>query len=198
MKEVIISMSLIVLFQMASYAQENAISIGPRIGVNFSNVSGVDDSKTSLGLALGITSVYSVSENSGISLDILYSQEGYEINDVEVDLDYISIPIYYTLFFGKLGEKMRPKIFVGVVPKFLIGAKSGDTDIKENSADFGFDVSGGLGLNYRVSSKIWLNLDLRAFLGLTDLRGSDFQQGDSVVNRNVQLSLGMAYGLSKY
>jgi hypothetical protein len=58
-------------------------------------------------------------------------------------------------------------------------------------------LSGGLGFNARVASRIWLNADLRAYMGLSDVRNSDIVEGDKVALRNIQPSIGLAYGLSK-
>jgi hypothetical protein len=171
-------------------------SIGPRVGINFSNVSNVDDSETLTGLVLGLTSTYSISEVSGITVDLLYSQEGFELDGSEYRLNYLNLPVYYDLFFGELGEAFRPKVYVGLVPGFLINAKINGTEFDELYNSFNVSLSGGLGFNLRMGNKIWLNTDLRAYLGLTEIR--EESAGDKVANSNVQLSLGLAYGLSKY
>ncbi len=171
-------------------------SIGPRIGVNFSNVSNIEGSKSLTGLVLGLTSTYSISEATGLTVDLLYSQEGYSLDDVDLRLNYLQLPIYFDLFFGELGDKFRPKVYAGVAPGFLLSAKNGDSKVDNdffNSVNFA--VSGGLGFNLRMSSRVWLNTDLRAFLGLNDIR--DNVIGDKNANNNIQLSLGVAYGLSK-
>lgn len=171
-------------------------SIGPRIGVNFSNVSNVDGSKSLTGLVLGLTSTYSISEATGLTVDLLYSQEGYTLNDSDLRLNYLQLPIYFDLFFGELGDKFRPKVYAGIVPGFLLSAKNGDTKVDNDFFNsFNFAVSGGLGFNLRMSSRVWLNTDLRAYLGLTDIR--DNVIGDKNANNTIQLSLGVAYGLSK-
>lgn len=173
-------------------------SIGPRIGVNFSNVSNIEGSKSLTGLVLGLTSTYSISEATGLTVDLLYSQEGYTLNDVDLRLNYLQLPIYFDLFFGELGDKFRPKVYAGIVPGFLLSAKNGDSKVDNdffNSVNFA--VSGGLGFNLRMASRVWLNTDLRAFLGLNDIRDESLQNGDKNTNSTIQLSLGVAYGLSK-
>lgn len=185
------------MIPLLAVGQENAFSIGPRLGVNYSTVSNVDDIDSKIGLVGGVTMTYSVNATSGITGEILYSQEGYSFDDTDAKLDYIDIPIYYNLFFADLGEAFRPKVYVGVVPGFLISAKQDDTDYSDFINPFNFGVSGGLGFNYRLASRVWLNADLRAYLGLTDIREKDFQEGDTQANRNIQLSVGVAYGLSK-
>jgi hypothetical protein len=71
-------------------------------------------------------------------------------------------------------------------------------DAKQNN-DFynGFvvAVSGGLGFNYRLADRIWLNTDLRAYVGLSDLRDQKPAGDDTVAGRTYQLSLGVAFGL---
>ncbi|HZV70337.1 MAG TPA: porin family protein [Saprospiraceae bacterium] len=176
---------------------QDDFSLGPRVGLNFASVSHVEDSKSLIGLALGLTTTYSINESSGLTLDILYSGQGYKINDDDVKVNYLQIPLYFDIFFGDLGESFRPKVYVGVAPHFLLGAKVNDLDVKDQFNSINFAVSGGLGFNARVASRIWLNTDLRAFLGLNDIRDKTIQVGDKVTASSVQFSLGLAYGLSK-
>ena len=198
-KVVLCLISLFLLSTGVANAQVgDQTSIGPRIGVNFSNVSNVDGSKSLTGLVLGLTSTYSISEATGLTVDLLYSQEGYTLNDSDLRLNYLQLPIYFDLFFGQLGDKFRPKVYAGIVPGFLLSAKNGDNKVDNdffNSVNFA--VSGGLGFNLRMSSRVWLNTDLRAYLGLNDIRDKSLQNGDKNANSTVQLSLGVAYGLSK-
>lgn len=173
-------------------------SIGPRIGVNFSNVSNIEGSKSLTGLVLGLTSTYSITEATGLTVDLLYSQEGYSLNDVDLRLNYLQLPIYFDLFFGELGDKFRPKVYAGIVPGILLSAKNGDAKVDNDFFNtVNFAVSGGLGFNLRMSSRVWLNTDLRAYLGLNDIRDKSLQDGDKNANSTIQLSVGVAYGLSK-
>ena len=48
-----------------------------------------------------------------------------------------------------------------------------------------------------MASRVWLNTDLRAYLGLNDIMDESLQGGDKNANSTIQLSLGVAYGLSK-
>ncbi len=186
------------VFAMYQLNAQDALSIGPRVGVNFATVSHVDNSKSLTGLALGLTSTYSINETSGLTLDLLYSGQGYTVDNNDYKISYLQIPLYFDVFFGDLGEKFRPKVYVGIAPQFLLNAKVNDAKIDKsvyNSVNLA--VSGGLGFNARVASRIWLNTDLRAFLGLNDLRAKEFQIGDKVTGSTIQFSLGLAYGISK-
>jgi outer membrane protein W len=128
----------------------------------------------------------------------LYSGEGYALDGNDLHLNYLQIPIYFDLFFGQLGDKFRPKVYAGFAPGFLLNAKNNDVKVNKdvfNSVNLA--LSGGLGFNYRLASRVWLNTDLRAFLGLNDIRDKSLQNGDKNANSTIQLSLGLAYGLSK-
>lgn len=185
------------LLTVCQLSAQDDFSIGPRVGLNFSNVSNIEDSESLTGLALGLTSTYSINEAAGITVDILASHEGYTLGSNENKLTYLQIPIYFDVFFGDLGEAFRPKVYVGFVPGFLLGAKVNDVKVdKDPYKSFNLGLSGGLGFNTRVASRVWLNADLRAYLGLTDVRDGEFDD-DKIALRNVQPSLGIAYGLSK-
>ena len=77
----------------------------------------------------------------------------------------------------------------------MLDSKNNGNDVEDVFNSFNVAVGGGLGFNYRVGSRIWLNTDLRAALGLSDIREDVI--GDKVASSNIQLSLGLAYGLSK-
>src|SRR5688572_30160696 len=140
--------SLLSMYQLN--AQVDRFSIGPRVGLNFSSISNVDNSESLTGLAFGLTSTYSISESSGITVDLLASKEGYTVGNNEQKITYLQIPIYFDVFFGDLGEAFRPKVYVGFVPGFLLGAKNNDIDNKDDFNGFNLGLSGGLGFNARV------------------------------------------------
>lgn len=190
MKKSIFLGAFFVLITTISYSQiENRFSIGPRVGANFSNVNS-DATKSLTGLTAGITSTYSINESSGITVDLLYSAEGYKTGNLEVARDYLKIPVLYNSFLGKLGEAFRPKLYAGFAPGFLLEAQANNSDIKNQSNSTTLDLVGGLGFNQRLANRIWLNVDLRAFWGLNSIEKS----GDKK-NRTIQASLGIAYGL---
>lgn len=196
-KKISIALLSMILSYSCMPAQSNIISIGPRVGINLADVTNVDESKVLTGIAAGVTTTYSISESFGITLDVLYSQEGYKIEgtDIESNLDYIQIPIFFNVFFSDLGDAFRPKVYAGVSPGILIGAEYNDTDISDSMNGAVISLAGGLGFNYRLAESTWLNIDLRSFLGLNDIRDSNSREGDKVTSRNIQISAGVAFGL---
>ncbi len=198
--KMVLNVASLILFGIAAANAQvgDQTSIGPRVGVNFSNVSNVDNSESATGIAVGLTTTYSINEKSGITVDILYSQEGYKLGNDEYDINYLQIPIYYDLFFGELGNAFRPKVYVGVVPGFFLGAELNETLYnKDFFNSFVVAASGGFGFNYRIANRIWLNADLRAYFGLSDIRSDTGVDTDKVAGMTIQPSIGIAYGLSK-
>ena len=183
---------LIIISAGITYSQTSNFSIGPKVGINYSNVN-LDDTKNKIGFNAGITSTYSVNESSGVGIDLLYSRQGYKLFDQNFNLDYIKIPLTYKLFFNKLGDVFRPRLEIGVSPGFLVSAKTNGISYKEqlNSSDIG--LLGGLGFNYRLSQKMWLNFDLRGDIGLSNV--SKDTSLEALKNRNISVNLGVAMGL---
>ena len=173
-------------------------SVGPRAGLNFANVTNVEQSQSITGVVLGLATTYSLSENSGLTLEALYSVEGYKAPFTEYHLRYLQVPLYFDYFFGKLGDRLRPKVYVGAVPGFYLGGTLNNLDTNDPYFNkFLVAMSAGLGANYRLANRVWLNADLRSYIGLSDIRAKNFNEGASINPRNVQVSLGIMYGLSK-
>jgi hypothetical protein len=198
-RKILFALFLIGTCWLTTFAQEqDRWSIGPRGGVNFSNVTNVDESESNTGIVLGLTTTYSLNTNSGLTLDLLYSVEGYQAPLEEYHLRYLQIPLYFDYFIGELGDRFRPKVYVGIAPALWLGGTLNEIDVNDEFWNkFLLSASGGLGFNYRVANRIWLNTDLRSFIGLSDIRAKDYVVGDAIKPRTVQLSLGLCYGFSK-
>jgi len=168
----------------------NNLSIGPKVGVNLSNVNG-ESTEIIPGLAFGLTSTYSFLETNGIGIDLLYSGQGFKNGNSITRINYLKVPVLYKLFFNELGDAFRPRIEVGFSPGFLLNAKNGETIVSNAYENFEVGVIGGLGFNYRLSNRMWLNADARADFGLTDIRTNN----SDLNNRNINFNVGIAYGL---
>ena len=179
-------------------AQSNDnFSLGPKIGINFANVNN-EFTDINPGLVFGLTSTYSLNETSGIGVDLLYSQQGFKAQNVSnsyVNLNYLKVPILYKFFFNKLGDAFRPRLELGFSPGFLMSAKTNNVDVKPTYNSFDIGAMGGLGFNYRVGSRLWLNVDLRADLGLTNLSNTNVLGVNDLKNRTVGFNIGLAYGI---
>jgi outer membrane protein W len=177
---------------------QDRISIGPRAGINFSNVTNVDESQSVTGAVFGLTSTFSFNERTGLTLDVLYSVEGYKAPFEKYKLRYLHVPVYLDFFFGQLGQRFRPKVYVGVSPAFWLSGTLNELDVNTPYYNkFILHASGGAGFNYRIANRIWLNTDARLYVGLSDIRAESVRSGDGIKPITGQLTLGLAYGLSK-
>lgn len=204
MKRFLLIITALALCASSMYAQELTranFSIGPRVGLNLSNLNNANNTEAKPGLVAGITSTYSITETSGLTFDVLYSQEGSQADvgaEMQTNLDYLRLALAYNQFFGDLGERFRPKIYVGPSLGFLTSAeaKSGETetDIKGEFNNLDVGLLGGIGFNYRIGARQWLNVDGRYYLGLSDVTESRLPGEDPITNRTFQISVGVAFG----
>ena len=188
----IIAMSLIIT---VSNAQK--VSIGPKLGVNFSTLSDLEGAESRVGLQAGGFLVYSIVEHFGISIDVVYSQQGAnsKINGSDLHLDYIQLPLLANIFFNQYGDDFRPKITIGPAVGILASAKGPFVEKDDfNSTDFGFVA--GLGFNYKVGEKKWLNVDARYGMGASEIFKEDIP-GLDVKNSYFSITVGLGFGVSE-
>lgn len=164
-------------------------SLGPKLGINISDNS-ASGTKSTTGLVAGLTSTYSINELTGIGIDLLFSGQGFKVGNTKTSLNYIQIPVLYKVFFNRLGNKFRPRIELGLAPAFLISAERNNVDVKNafNNVDLLFQA--GIGFNYRLSSRFWLNVDARSQWGLIDVYDNTASK-NNVIGLNVGLAMGI-------
>lgn len=191
MKKLLIALFVCALMSFGHTGVAQNFSIGPRVGVNFAKLTD-NASKSNALLVAGITSTYSISEHSGIGVDLLYSGEGAQgSNDNDLALNYIRLPVMFQYFFRDLGDDFRPKIFAGVAPGFLVNAERGEQEVIDNYNKFDFGGTAGLGFHYRVARTTWLNTDVRYLRGFTQVT----EATPDLYNQHWQLSLGLSFGM---
>ncbi|MEP7263394.1 MAG: porin family protein [Bacteroidota bacterium] len=228
MRKLFILILLVTSGAINSYAQTstsgftNYFSAGPRLGVNFSDISGFDNSEMKAGLLVGAFAVYSFQEHFGVSLDLLYSREGAKYkttvtspgftfkSDVKARLNYLRIPLQACVFFGQFGDALRPKISLGPDLGFLLSAENKSTtttndglisteesstkDSKDSFKSTDFGAIAGAGFNLRITEETWFNFDLRYYIGASDIRDEKPAGTDDVKNSNLSVSAGIAFG----
>jgi outer membrane protein W len=177
-------------------------SVGPILGLNYSNLRGdnTDNSSGKLGFAGGIFANYSITDDFGLTGQLLYSQQGakFEVlgTETSTNFNYLQVPILGAYYFGK--NNFKPKVLLGPQIGFLLSAKDKDgNDLDPNgtlleTTDFG--ATFGVGFNYNLAPKIWLNADVRYNLGLTDLD----KETTKLYNSNLALMVGVSIGFKDY
>lgn len=199
-----------------THAQSSYLSIGPTAALGHSWVRSVPangDRNFKFAPAFGIGLMYSRYHHWGFGTGLQISHEGYKADyrlrngdkvDVSVNPVYLRMPMNVTYFFGRYGDRVRPKIYAG--PSFALkideknwGSDDGRTveGNMANSDDFrnwdaGINV--GTGANIRLARYTWLNLDLGYYHGLVDVMKND-ANGDFNANRNLRVNVGLMWGL---
>jgi hypothetical protein len=205
MKKTLIVLALFI-FTISVHAQN--LSFGPTGGVGHSWIGSPNsiDSRFHPYYNIGGKMVYSFVTNWGISGDIKFSSEGYSTKNgsdykFAARANYIRVPLQGVYFFGKYGDRVRPKISIGPSFGFLVGGKTettlsgvetSGTKVKTfmKGFDFGFTVAGGG--NVRIAPATWLNLDLAYYHGLSDI----LEDNTEAHNRNLGINVGVTFPLA--
>lgn len=184
MKKFLLAATVLMASVVANAQNEvGQISIAPTVGINLSNVTKLENTQMKFGIAAGAVAEYGVSENFGVSLGLIYSQQGCkfkgvtEVIDVwddeledyvevsetigkgKMNLGYLNIPIlaqYYVV------DGLAIK--AGIQPAVLVSAKSYGEKYKKYCNTF--EVSIPVGLSYEISNFV---IDARYNIGLTKI-----------------------------
>lgn len=202
MKKVSVGIILCLVCSFATNAQskksESKFSFGPTAGIGSTSVSKTANSEFKLAGSAGLSLVYSAMEHFGLGMDVKYSFEGVAANNLyksETNLNYVRIPLKAIYFFNNTGDKLRPKLFAGPSLGFLTSAKANDFDVINSFEKFDIGLLLGAGLNYRIANKTWFNTDISYTHGLKDITINVPANLESNQNRNLQLNVGVNFGL---
>jgi len=181
MKKVVL-VTVMTVFGLANlFAQE--IQFGAKGGLNLASISGdnSEDFESVTSFNFGIMSEIPISEKFSFQPELIYSGQGYSIDDSTVELNYLNMPL-----MGKYYVTKGLSIEAGPQIGFLLSAEDEDTDIKDslNSVDLGVNF----GLGYKLDNG--LNFGLRYNLGLSDINDLD---GFTNKNQNGVFQLSVGY-----
>jgi hypothetical protein len=178
-------------FLCISNVSFSQIKFGPRIGLNFSDIAGVNtNAHFKAGLHLGGYARIG-GEKFSFQPELLFSMKGYQFKNggykESLNLNYIDVPLMVRMG-GKLG------VLLGVQPSFLLGFKyknnmPGYINLPKNTFNT-FDFGILSGLEYELGSG--LNFGARFGFGLLPIFHSDLYK--KVINLNGQLTLGYTLG----
>jgi hypothetical protein len=189
-----------------SILEPGQFGLQPKVGVNLGTVS-ADDTKFKFGLVAGFEGQYQVNNWFGLSLGILYSQQGSKFkvsDDVKLNTEYINIPVMAKFYVAKglsLNVGLQPgfltksKFNVGSDLMYLYDLKlEGDADIKDFTNKF--DLSIPMSIAYEFD--FGLALEARYTGGLTNVMKNAFDRNASTYdktykNKNEVFSLTVGY-----
>lgn len=200
MKKIIFTVFGLTVFSTATQAQ--SFNIGPKVGANFSSLSGVEGGKSKTGYYFGAFAEVGFSGKFSIQPEVLYTAQGGKYSTVsnsnnsvetEINNSYVSVPIMlkYRLF-GGLGLEFGPKF------DFLTKSDTKLRDLKINSKDSyqSFNFGLGLGLSYKLP--LGLNVDARYNFGLSKLNKNASiegipSSGENMKNDVFQIGIGYRF-----
>ncbi|WP_410877791.1 porin family protein [Myroides sp. DW712] len=183
MKKITMSLLAIFAFSAVTVAQTPDIKLGAKAGLNMSNLSGADNTKSKTGFHVGALAEIFINEKFSVQPEVLYSSQGAKgkgSDSAKFNLDYINVPImakYYVM--DGLSVQAGPQI------GFNVKAEAGDVDVKDliNTVDFGLNFGAG----YELPMGVFF--DARYDLGLTKV----YKEGKSIKNGVFQLSVGYKF-----
>lgn len=198
MKKIILAAFVLGTCSVA-FAQQQ-LKFGPKAGVNFANLSGVDNSEMKTGFHVGAVAEIKFNEKFSIQPEVVYSAQGAKytqsfpvLGTVETSLnnDYINIPIlakYYIVDGFSLEAGPQIGFLVKSESKVEGSNASVTTDSKNDfkSTDFGL----GVGLAYDLPVGLFVNA--RYNLGLSDIRANT-SSGDAIKNNVIQVGIGYKF-----
>ena len=201
MKKITMSLLAIFAFSGAALAQTPDIKIGAKAGLNISNVSDLDDSKSRTGFHVGAVAEIFINEKFSVQPEIIYSTQGAKqketINfmgfsekfEATTKLDYLNIPImakYYII--DGLSVQAGPQIGFNVKAesKIKVNGESKTEDMKSDTKKVDFGLNFGAGYELPIG----VFFDARYNLGLSKISK---ESDTSAKNRVFQISVGYKF-----
>lgn len=176
------------------------LSFGPMAGLNVTTLSGKDNISSKAGLLAGGFFNYSSKNWFGVGVQFLYNQMGAKLDapTEEINLNYLQVPVLFTYYFSGQNApgSFRPKVFVGPHVNFLLNAKNKQgSDLNPNNlyyknTELGVTLGGGF--NYALANQMWINVDARYAIGLTDATQAPIT---NITNRGLGLTVGLSFPL---
>ena len=167
------------LLSTSSFSQ--GIDLGIKAGATFANLTDVTDASTKTGFVGGAFVTIKFSDKIAIQGDLLYSQQGVELDVDKINLDYINFPIVLKYYIIKRINIQAGPQFGTVINDSLGGFLGSNIDFNS------FDVTGVVGigvdlpLNFRITG--------RYGFGLSDISFSDNDFSIDTNSKNSVFSL---------
>ena len=191
-------MAAVLMTSVAAKAQNEVgqFTIAPTVGINLASTSH-SDANSKLGLVIGATGEYGLTEKLSVTAALLYSMQGpkadlnYEgMKFTEKDkMNYLNVPILANYYVWQ-GLAVKAGVQLGVLlsakEEIEGGGESASVDIKDacNTIDFAIPV----GVSYEYKKFI---IDARYNFGLNKI----LKEGESVQHRVFQLTVGYKFNL---
>jgi len=195
----IVSIIFLSLFVSAGAMAQN-YGFGVKAGVNGSDFrTGNDNFEMKLGYLLGIYANLRLSERVGFQPELVYSNQGAATNDIDVNLNYLNIPMMFKLYVTPaVNLQLGPYIGFIVDKRLTSDLDNLDKDDIEDSFK-GLDVGLAGGINFEAAGGF--NVGVRYAYGFSDVnKGYDQTVGGSAIsfdsdasNSIIEFALGFTF-----
>ena len=202
MKKSFLTFLGLVAISTTAVAQQE-VKFGPKAGVNFANLSGIDNADMITAFQVGAVAEIKFNEKFSVQPEVVYSAQGYtgdfmmgtnKVADYTQKLDYVNIPImakYYIIEGFSVEAGPQVGFLVKAESKFenkQAGVTLTDGDNKDfyKSTDFGLNF----GLAYDLPMGVFVGA--RYNLGLSDIRNNT-DSGDAIKNNVIQVGVGYKF-----
>lgn len=162
---------LIATVMMASvftHAQNGAgeISIAPTFGLNWASITKLSHTKNKIGIAIGANAEYGFTDNIGLSVGMLFSQQGSKFKrSGKYRLDYLTFPLLANCY---VMDGLAIK--AGLQPSLLIDATNLDNHNCMGDCNK-FDLAIPVGASYEFQNIVF---DIRYNIGLLKVYKKSF------------------------
>ncbi|WP_191906965.1 porin family protein [Adhaeribacter soli] len=174
--------------QPVSTAFKPVRTAGIKVGINFASVSNLAESDVYMGVHAGFFGNVQTSEGVGFGGELNYSHQGVTASNLDVGLNYLSIPMLVNLYSG-------PVTFQGgIYGAYLFSAnlKNGQAkgDISGYLRDTDYGLLVGINLNPLGATFVYARFNL----GLKNINKQLITPAHvELYNRNIQLGLGYRF-----
>ncbi len=188
------SILLILILAFAVTANAQVTTFGIKGGLTLASISGddTDDLDSSMGFMVGGFAAIPLSPAISIMPEVYYAQKGAKFDaegtDVDVNLDYIDIPIL--LKYSIVGDGATPYFLFGPSIGFNTTAEIAAEDESEDLGDFVSSTDIGLVFGVGVDIQKFL-IEVRYDLGLSNIW--DVDDADSISNNNAVFGFLVGY-----
>lgn len=172
----------IVLFGfLAMGMNAQGLDLGIKAGVNFASISDATEASNRTGFVAGFFTALKFSEKVGLQVDLLYSQQGADLDVGAFDLDYINIPALLKYYFtDRLNIQLGPQFGFLINDETRTLVDEVIQDVQVNN----FDLDGVVGLGYDFL--LGIRAEARYQFGFSDV----LNEGDG---RNQVFTLMLGY-----
>jgi opacity protein-like surface antigen len=182
MKKIVLSAVAVFAF---GFINAQDVKFGAKVGLNVSSISGESDSKSKVGLALGVFTEIKVSDKFSVQPELLYSVLGAKSNasSDNISLAYFNIPVMAKYYVAdKFSLEAGPQIGFLSSAKYVQGSNSANIKDSYKSADFGLNFGAGYDLTKNISAGVRYTVGLSNISSVVDTK-----------NKNNNIAIALAY-----